>query len=783
MHHAGRTALTVLSVLWFFGGGTASFGEKTTIEFSGRVVDAASGEPLVGATVFLVESRQGSATDREGRFTIASVKPGTYTAMFRLVGYEEQRIPLQLQEDVMQTVRLVATNIELPGVTVTEHLDRTGLAGSTHSVSMISSEDLDRHRGQTLGQTIEKIPGVTLLQTGPSISKPVIRGLHSQRVLVLNAGVPQEGQQWGGEHAPEIDPFAASSIEVLKGAEAVQYGSGAIGGVISVEPRKLRHEPAIDGEVILNGFTNNLQGACALMLEGGTDWLPGFGWRVQGSARRAGDARSADHVIGNSGFRELNASLAAGFAGEGRGLELYYSHFGTELGIYRGSHIGNLTDLMRAIQSGQPLGDYSFTYDIRPPKQEITHDLVSVRGYHVVGRLGRLNLQAGYQQNFRQEFDAHKAYNDSIAALGRPSFSLLLTTYTADATLDHQLGSSVFGKIGLSGIRQGNVRGGTVFLVPNFRSYSGGAYVLESWYTDRWTLTAGARYDYKWLRVYPIASRNILDRVHEYQNLSGAFGAIYQFSDEWSLGGNVGTAWRSPSVNELYSNDLHHGTAQFEIGNPDLRNEQSLSTDVTVRHMSQSTRVEISAYHNSMRHFIFLLPDPTPTLTIRGAFPTFRYTQANATLRGIDGMVEHELTPFYRIRFAGSLLRADNKDTGEPLFHMPADRVRLTHHFHPHAFGPLGDPYIELSNTFVRRQDRSPANVDYAPPPSGYTLFELAVGAEVLIGQQPIHLDVSVRNVFDVSYRDYLSRFRYYVDDPGRDISVRIRVPIGSIHE
>jgi iron complex outermembrane receptor protein len=303
-------------------------------------------------------------------------------------------------------------------------------------------------------------------------------------------------------------------------------------------------------------------------------------------------------------------------------------------------------------------------------------------------------------------------------------------------------------------MRQGNVRSGTVYLIPNFRSYSGGAYIFETWLEGSWTVNGGLRFDYQRTTVYPIEFKNITYRIHEYQSLSGAVGAIWHFTDEWSLGGNLGTAWRPPSINELYSNDVHHGTAQFEIGNIDLTTERSYSADVTLK--------------------------PNPTLTIRGAFPTFRYKQADALLRGLDGMLEYRVFDELRLGMNFSLVRGDNLDTREPLIAMPADRVRFSLHLDMGEFSAFSKTYVDLGASLVRKQDRVPAHADYANPPAGCVLTDVGCGSELSVGAQDIILDVSVQNIFNRSYRDYLSRYRYFVDDPGVNAVLRIRVPFGT---
>ncbi|MFC1732170.1 TonB-dependent receptor [candidate division KSB1 bacterium] len=749
---------------------------------SGKVTDE-SNSPISHVNVYIRTLQGGAATDEEGEYIIRNLPRGIFNVEISSIGYkkEERRVNLT-NGDVTLDVILTEEAIETEELTVTARKTISDqLRAASQSRAVIDIDELEKKRGQTLGEAIEGVTGVTVLRTGPSIAKPIIRGLHSQRVLLLNHGIQQEGQQWGGEHAPEIDPFMPERIEVLKGAAGVQYGSNAIGGVISVEPRELRERPGIGGKLSLNAFSNNRQGSGSLFVEGGSKRFPGFGWRLQGSMRRAGDSRTPDYYITNSGFKERNGSLAIGYNGYTSGYELYISQFETELGIFTGSHIGNLSDLQRAFEHGRPLNTGDFTYEVKPPKQDVIHRIISLKTRHIKPTLGKLELQIGRQTNRRKEFDAHKPYSDELSALNLPSIELKLTTYTADATFTLNPIRSSFGKIGVSGMKQENVQKGTVFLIPNYRMYSGGIYAVESIFLDDWIFELGARFDYKRIKVYRDIAGTVVSSLHNYNNVSGVFGFIYQFSDHWSIGSNLGSAWRAPSLNELYSKGVHHGAAQYETGDLDLITEKSYNVDVTLRHISDKIHLELSAYNNFMRDFIYLFPEPEPVLTIRGAFPAFSYRQHDAVLRGFEGSVEYKMTDRFSIGATTSMVRGQNRITDEPLFQMPADRVKVLAEYLLPSTTFFTNQSFEFSVNAVRKQGRSPAGADFVPPPNGYMLFDVNYFTDLSLMSRKISFSLSIQNLFDTSRRDYLSRYRYFAEDPGRNIVLRFQTPFGII--
>jgi iron complex outermembrane receptor protein len=750
-----------------------SFGQSQNYELRGKVYDSNSEESLSGATVAIKKLNKGAATDANGAFIIQSIPAGEYEIRVSYVGYQSIDTTLDIEKDMVLDFALEPSVFVLKDLLITA--GRDSLMESTRSINVIEKAELVSSRGQTIGESLQNVPGVTLLKTGPSIAKPVIRGLHSQRILTLNHGIAQEGQQWGGEHAPEIDPFAADRIEIIKGAAGVEYGIGAIGGVIRVDEESI-NKKGVHGEAYLNTFTNNLQAAGSLKLSGGADGIDGLGWRAQGSLRRAGDSRTPRDVIGNSGFKESDYSAGLNYEHGRFEHDLYYSHFGTELGIYRGSHIGNFTDLMRAIERSRPLVDYDFSYEIRAPKQKISHDLIRYKMNYQVPEFGQFELQYGFQDNHRQEFDAHKRFNDDPDALKKPAFDLSLFTHTADLKFRHQPVGKFSGSIGLSGIGQTNVRKGSGFLIPNFRAYGGGVFLIENWSNDVLTLEAGARYDYQWRRVFAVESKGIERGDYTFNSLTFVTGFSYQFADTWSLSSNLGTAWRPPGVNEQFSNGVHHGTAQFERGDAGLSSEKSYNIDVTLRKVSSRFYGQLSTYYNHIDNYIFLRPESEPVVTIRGSFPFFSYESTDALLRGIDGSAEYQLTNTFRLGALVSIVRGNNRNADEPLIFMPADRFKLSGRYSVPEVGSFQNNFMEAGLSLVREQHRFPANLDYAPPPDGYGLIDIEAGTTIPIGSQKLILSGAVKNALNTVYRDYLSRFRYFIDDTGRNFILKAQL-------
>ncbi|MDQ3000464.1 MAG: TonB-dependent receptor [Fibrobacterota bacterium] len=665
--------------------------------------------------------------------------------------------------------------LELPDAVATAK--RPVRLNSTLAQSTLSGKELDRTRGNSLGDALEALPGVTVLRTGSTMAKPVIRGLQGDRIVIMNNGVRQEGQQWGLEHVPEIDPFLASRLTVVKGASSVRYGADAMGGAVLVEPWPLRSKHGYGGEVHLAGFSNNGAGAASATAEGGSSAVPGLGWRLQGTARKGGNSATPEYRLNNTAFEESAFSTALGITRPKAGMEFFYSRFHSELGLFSGSHIGSLSDLAAALNREAPLVDAPFSYDIARPSQDVTHHLVKVRGNVKASEKSTLNATYALQHNIRAEYD-HKPLNDKLAARNLPELEYRITTETADLAWDHRPMASVNTSLGTKGIMQFNLYHGRPF-IPNFFDAGGGVFGTVHWEQGAWEAEGGARYDYKFLRAYKRVSGEVVNRAFEFANPSGMLGGAFHPRNEIALKLHLSTAFRPPGVNELFSEGLHHGAAAIEIGDPELQPERAYDINAAVEWKGPGRlRGEFSAYYNYIRDFIQLVPSRPPTLTIRGAFPTFRYRQSDASFKGVEGGFHLTLLKGFSYAAKGSLLRAVDEATGDYLILMPADRVENGLEWDLKSLWGLHALHASFSVQKVFKQTHAPADsLDYAPPPEGYALVRARVGFSLPLQTGSLDFDLEAANLLDASYRDYSNRFRYYADDPGRNITLRIKAP------
>ncbi|WP_109742521.1 TonB-dependent receptor [Arcicella aurantiaca] len=732
-------------------------------------------QAVAGAVIYIKGTNISTFADGNGRYNFKNLCQGQYTLICQAVGFQKVEIVVNLTQEHNEDFSLEDKD---------EHLQEVVVAGKkietlTQTRTTLDGQALEQTRGQSLGESLKAITGVTSLQTGSSISKPIIHGMHSNRVLILNNGIRQEGQQWGSEHAPEIDPFVAKKLTVVKGAAGVRYGSDAIAGVIMVEPDPLPDSAKIHGEINAVGLSNGKMSVFSGILEGGFPKIQGLSWRLQGTYKRGGDIKTADYYMLNTGVQERNISAAVGYKKQHFGTELFFSYFDTQLGIFTGSHIGNLTDLQNAIQNTRPNEIYTpveSSYDINRPNQDLAHNLFKIKSFIIAENLGKWSLTLSRQYDWRLEYDAPRG-NKALNTL-----NFKLTTYTGELLLDHKpIFKNISGSVGVSGLYQENLSSAyelrkpliNTVLIPNYQVISGGVFVIERYLKQKWEFETGLRYDFRNAQAFGLSPSGVyFDNTFNFGNFSATLGANYSLNDALSFKLNVANAWRSPNMNELFSDGVHHGAAAYEKGNINLKPEVAHNFSLTTNFEKEKIAIELTAYLNYINDFIYLRPRiengiPQTVLTVRGAFPAFDYTQVDARFAGVDLSINYLITNRLSINEKYSIIRAKDILNDVFMVNIPADRLESTLKYSFKKY----DSFVSIGNQLVAQQTRVEDKSDFAPPPPAYSIWRIDAGMKI----QKISLGLTVSNAFNLSYREYLNRFRYFTDEMGRNVTLRLK--------
>ncbi len=756
-----------------------SHAQNCNLRLSGHVEDADTKEKLHAATVTIKETNTQIVTDEKGDFIFTTLCAGEYNLIITHVSCDTVERKIILTKDYHFDVFLPHSRQVLGNVVLDAQI---GVANTGYKKEL-SGRSLEQTDGLSLAEALSKMNGITMLQTGSNISKPVIHGLHGNRILTINNGVRQEGQQWGNEHAPEIDPFIADKLIVIKGVDELRYGSDAIGGVILVEPKALRGQPGKNAEINTAYFTNNRQYVVSALFEAQSKKQPAFRYRLQGTFKKAANTNTPNYRLNNTGSEEQNFSITAGWKKEKFNSELFFSHFATKVGIFTGSHIGNLTDLRNAIAAPRPdavfLGQNA--YNIQRPYQDVAHDLLKSKTFFYKGDHKFTVLLAG-QFNRRKEFDIVRSSDNR-----KPQMDLTIFSFTQDLTWEHPKKNSFAGTAGISASQQDNHYAGRYF-IPNYFAYSFGGYFIEKWSKHKWDLQAGIRYDQKNINTNRLKfDGDTVRHEFDFSTMATSFNVAYKPSNSWKLNANLGMASRAPYVNELLSDGIHHGTATFERGNVELKPEKSLniSAGVNYEHPSKKLTMDVLVYSNNIRDFIYQQPVPgRPVLTIAGAFPLIETQQTDAVLSGLDVSASVRPVPVLELLTKFSYLHARNKKMDDWLILMPANRLsnEITYSFKQATGSKITGAYIGAEMMYVMQQKNVPGNAieeqDYKAPPSAYTLISLNASATTSIYKTPVTFSVGVRNLLDTAYRDYLNSMRYFTDEMGRNISLRLKIQL-----
>jgi iron complex outermembrane receptor protein len=746
--------------------------ESCGFQLNGHI-DFDSTKDFQSLSVVILNTGKGSRVSENGLFSISNLCAKSYLLQIKYFGTVLSQDTIVMKGDTTLNYQVKLKITEFGSVEILASKKDF----STSVKQVLTIDQLDKTKGLSLGAMLEEVNGIRTLKTGNSIAKPVIHGLHSNRVLILNNSIRQEGQQWGAEHAPEIDPFVSNSISVIKGASTIKYGFDAIGGVVLIEPQKVSDSAGMYGELNLIGFSNGRQGAISGSVNSRFKKIPALSISLQGSMKRGGNNHTPNYFLKNTGIKEYNFSSAVNWEKKNYGVNFFYSQFNTDLGIFSGSHIGNLTDLQNAFQQSEPVESSGFSYLIDRPRQHIEHELTKASFYLKTGTIGKLNFVYGRQYNLRYEYDKHKPLNDSLANLNNPELKLELTSHTVDVNWEHFIHNGFSGEIGVNSILQRNTYTGRMF-IPNYANQGIGAYWIERKEIKKLLIEGGIRYDVRMLESYFWENDEIVSPRNNYGDWAMNLGMRYTFKPKNSISFNIAKTWRPPSVNELYSDGLHHGAAAVEIGDRQISKESALNSNLEIRLNHKKIDIIINPYFNYFENYIFLEPQLPPTLTIKGAFPTFVFKEARANIYGVDIHAGYQILKDLRYELNISIVRGDNRSISDYLIQMPSDNYRNKLDYTIPNFNIFQKNEISVRHSFVAEQTRIPANSDFAPPPNAYNVFDILFTTTIKSKHTPVKLTFGVNNLFNAVYRDYLNRFRYYADELGRNFSIRIKIPI-----
>ena len=787
-----------LSILFFFLVGFFGYAQVTIT----GVISDENGLPLRDAHVHIANKT--TSTDVNGSYVLSGIPKGKQKLYISFIGYNAIAETIEISTDLTINRQLKLDVTKLEDITI-QQLSNSKSESSNEQV--LKSATIEKFSNQTLGEALKEVSGVSILKTGSTIVKPVINGLHSSRVPIINNNVRLEDQQWGTEHAPNFDINAAGKITVIKGASALQYGGDAIGGIVVIEPEVIKKDTLV-GKTILNLATNGMGGSLSSSLQKGNRY--GWSWNALGTFKYLGDRETHDYVLSNSGNREQNFSGGIRFAKEKYNFNAMYSFYNAQIGIIKASHIGNVNDLYNSINNQQPSVIEPFSYSIDAPKQEVQHHLAKINFQRWLSENTSIDLQYAFQFNNRLEFDVRR----TSATTKKAALDLQLATHTFLADYKKVIGNWRL-KSGLNLGYQNNFASpetGVRPLIPSYEKLDAGIYGIAVYKFDNATsLESGIRYDFSTIEAtkYYLKSRWIergydaefshfivgdegnqwlTKPTFDYHNFTANIGFKKQLHHEMEWLVNVSLASRNPNPSELFSDGLHHSTGQIELGDLRLEKEQAYKFNTTFKKDWKLFQVQLNPFINRISNFIYLQPIGFET-TIRGAFPVWEFKQTEALLTGFDVNTKWTISNHFSHELGLAYVNGQNLNTNEYLIDMPPfvinNKIQYKNESWFNLVAGLKSELVFRQNHFpnynfetniIVNNALTPVLVDISFPPKGYHLLHFYSEMTFKINKKnSLTTSYSVQNIGNTTYRDYLNRQRFFVDEMGRNIQIQLK--------
>jgi len=757
---------------------------------SGQVTDEKN-SPAVDVQVVVPALQRGAKTDNAGAYKIEGLPAGSYAVEFRRVGYAPETRQADLSKgDVALNIGLSGSPLTLAPITITAAPEAKSSLNTPASVSVVEGRELDKQRGESVISAIQNAPGVNMIGEGPTVVKPVIRGLNSQDIVVVEDGLRVENEQWGNEHAPNIDALGTDRIEVMRGPNSLLYGSDALGGVISISHPDLPN--AHLGAGPLSGLfnteinsNNNSAGENVELSGAEGNW----GYRANISQLQAGNFRNPeDGYVTNTGDQQVSGNGAVGVREDWGMLDMDYGHFDKRVELQNPSQ-----------PFPAPFDDFEY--------QTLVHDHGKLHTTIDSG-LANWDFTLGYDRDNRKEFDSEFDPNTGFAE--SPHLNWVESSYTFDAKANLSPMGSFQGTAGISSLRRVDQSLGQVDLTPSYNENGVGEYLVEDLPVGKFDFTAGVRGDQDQYNIqanndigidpdymlnspHPVAAQTL-----NYSAVSASAGGVYHITDPLAVAVNVGRGYRNPDPFELFGYGVHEGSGFFEVGDSNLTPETSFDTDISLRWSSARLKAEVGAFRNYIHNYIYAVQTGQLFDTNNGNFgaacpsgdsclPVENSTQGNATIKGFDGAVNWATTDWLTLNTVYNMVRGFN-DSGDPtdntnyLPHVPADNVLFGAEVHDKRLGPIYHPYFGVDEKLAAAQDRTNGEpIASGIPTAGYALTDLHIGGEFIVMNNRVTLDVGVNNLLNQGYIDYNSILKEFnIEDPGRNVYVRLSVPFGS---
>ncbi|MEN9350135.1 MAG: hypothetical protein RL372_1113 [Bacteroidota bacterium] len=764
---------------------------------SGQVVDS-KGQPLVGASIYIHESRTGAVSGSNGKFSTPSLPAGNYLVEVSYQGYASVLVTVTIKENTYQVFTLQERFVENENVTVTGVASVTKAKQAVQPISIVKKSDLFKNAGTNIMDQLSKmVPGIAVLTSGPAIAKPVIRGLGYNRIVTVNDGIRQEGQQWGDEHGIEIDEYSIQRVEILKGPASLLYGSDAMAGVIHLITNTPVEQGTIKGNVQQTYMSNNqLLGTNANIAGHAKN---GFNWNAYASVKNAKDYSNAyDGKVLNSRFSEKNMGGYLGVNKFWGYSHLLVSSFTQNIGMIEGERDAATGSFLlypgtaeERIATNEDLSSRDFLF----PGQKINHFKIASDNNIALSR-GRLAFNIAYQRNQRKEFADHTA--PDVPEL---YFDLSTINYTLQYHAPEKNGWKT--SIGINGMQQQNKNNAAEVLIPAYKQFDAGLfYYTKKMVAQKATISGGVRSDFRAVQgdaYFEGVDQKFAAFDKQLFNVSGSVGLSYEASNTTIFKFNIARGYRAPTVSELASNGTHEGTNRYEYGDANLTSETSLQLDAGVEYNNDHIGFSFTGFYNQINNYIFYSKLSSTLggdslVQVNGQDLTaFTFRQNGARLIGFETKFDLHPHPLDWLHFENTLSVVSGRfnaliDGSDYIPFMPPARLQSELRADIKNWKLLRNGYFKIELDRAASQKKIFTGFDTETITPSYALLHVGLGGNIDFKNKTLFsFALSVNNLTDVAYQSHLSRLKYTalnvlsgrsgVFNMGRSINLKLNIP------
>jgi len=724
-------------------------------KISGIITDQ-NNSPLANASVFVPDLNKGTVSDQKGFYELQNLPNGKFKIQFSFLGYTSKVETVQLNgKSIELNVKLSQTSVEAEEIVI---------SGAYHSTQHQNAVKIDvlKLNPQTLKSTpnfsemLTQVPGVDMISKGSGVSKPVIRGLSMNDILILNNDVRYENYQYSDHHPLGIDEFGIEDVEVIKGPASLLYGSDAVGGVINFIKERPAPVGTLIGDYNLQLFSNTLGITNNLGIKGASKNI--FGGIRVGQKNNADFLQGGGQFAPNSRFNEMSVKANVGTTNKTGSFKLFYDYNHEKLGLVEDQAIEAITTRGR---------ENSIWY------QEFLTHLISSQNKLYLHNY-KLDLNAAYQNTGL----AH------IAEAGVYEIQMQLSTLTYEAKLHLPSKANTEYIIGFQGFNQANknINNRETRLLPDagINNYSAMGLIKYTFFS-KLNVQTGMRYDTKSISTIVIGSpadtmsyRPAINK--SFGSFSGSLGATYNLTDKFLFRANFATAYRTPNLAELTSNGQHE--TRYEIGDPNLVPENTYETDLSVHYHTDNFTFDVAGYYNIIRNYIYI--SPTGAKTPNG-ISIYKYKQSNSMLYGGEAGLHFHPVPYKWLSIETTFSSVIGKqDNGDYLPFIPAHKLHFEIRAQKEKFAFTKNAFIALNTTTAFDQNNTATDETAT---KGYTLIDLSMGNNIKCKNQFISISLSANNILDKKYIDHLSTLKEVgLYNPGRNIALSLKIPFGIIN-